>query len=480
MKLSANQRVALKRAIRRYPPYIADRKAGTCTDCAIWTVEQLAAYATREGFQVTSTEILLPTADTVPVQEPDPMSKSAAAARAFENEPITDTAPSMFPAADAGRDEAVAKADTDAMVRRVLAPMGSGDMAGFQRELNRLAKLAATPEVKTIEKTVERVVEKPVEVERVVERVVERIVEVTAPPPGCRPAHMPSVIGEVTLEGVKLDQYDAPDAPTVDAHYVWPAGSRVGLSKLRRGQVIFLTGPAGTGKTSFGEQVAARTGRPFVRISCHQDTSAASIMGGFLPDGQGGFRWSDGVLLKAIRRPGTVVLIDEPSAARPDAMMVLQGVLEPGGGVTVDETGERVRVAPGVSFILADNTNGTGDTTGSYEGTRRMNRATLDRCAATLVVDYLPAEAEVGVIVARAGVSKPVAEKLVAYAALTREDAGKGVVSHGVGLRRLLAWAESIADGITPREGWQTSVINTAAHDDVERLSQLYAIAFGK
>ena len=302
--------------------------------------------------------------------------------------------------------------------------------------------------------------------------------EVDAPPAGCRPAHVPSVTGKAMVEGVTLDTYDAPDAPGADAHYQWPAGTKAGLSKVARGQVVFLTGPAGTGKTSWAEQVAARTGRPFVRISCHQDTSASALLGGFMSDGQGGFRWNDGVLLKAIRRPGTVVLIDEPSAARPDAMMILQGVLEPRGSVTVDETGEKVRVAPGVSFVLADNTNGTGDVTGAYEGTRRMNRATLDRCAATLVIDYLPPAVEAKVITARTGLASHLADKLVGYANLTRQEVSRGALTHGVGLRRLLAWAECIVDGIPAKEGWAVSILNTAAHDDRTKLDQLYVVAF--
>lgn len=472
MKLSPQLRVALKRAIRKWPPYQAARAADRISDCATWTVERLADYASSHGITITATGVSLPTTEFFPVQNSGEttMARSAAAA-AFASDPLP-------PEVDAGRDAAVQKGDADALVRQVLAPMGSGDMAGFQRQLQRLAALASTPEVKTVEKIVEVEVEKIVEVERVVDRVIERIVEVDASPAGCRPSHIPSVIGTTEVEGVQLDKFDAPDAPTIDPHYVWPAGTRVGLSKVKRGQVTFLTGPAGTGKTTWAEQVAALTGRPFVRISCHSDTTAGTLVGGFVSDGQGGFRWGDGILLKAIRRPGTVVLIDEPSAARPDAMMILQGVLEPRGGVTVDETGERVRVARGVSFVLADNTNGTGDVTGAYEGTRRMNRATLDRCAATLVIDYLPADREAQVIVNRAGVSQTIADKLVNYANLTRQDAAKGTVTHGVGLRRLLAWAESIADGIPAREGFETSVLNTAAHDDKERLQQIYVIAF--
>lgn len=453
MKLSPQQRSALKSLVRKHPDYQAAKAANG--DVSLWPVQLLVGFAKQWGLAI-------------------PNDAPQGAAETFASEPLDNeldketTTMSAAPSTSA----------VETLVKSVLAPMGQGDLAAFNAELRSLASKALTP--REVVKEVERVVEKPVEVikEVIVEKVVERIVEVDAPPAGCRPTHIPKVTGHSTLEGVKLDQYDAPDAPTVDAHYQWPAGTKAGLSKIARGQVVFLTGPAGTGKTTWAEQVAAHTARPFMRISCHQDTSASALLGGYVSDGQGGFRWNDGILLKAIRRPGTVVLIDEPSAARPDAMMILQGILEPNGSVTVDETGERVRVAPGVSFVLADNTNGTGDVTGAYEGTRRMNRATLDRCAATLVIDYLPPNVEASVITARTGLAPQHAAKLVAYANLTRQEVSKGSLTHAVGLRRLLAWAECIVDGIPAKEGWTVSILNTAAHDDRTKLDQLYLVAF--
>jgi MoxR-like ATPase len=140
----------------------------------------------------------------------------------------------------------------------------------------------------------------------------------------------------------------------------------------------------------------------------------------------------------------------------------------------VAETGEVIPVAPDVVFLLADNTNGTGDVTGQYEATRRLNRATLDRCAVFVAFDYLDPAQETAVIAARSGLSKKAAAMLAKFAALTRQKAQGGDVSHGIGLRRLMALAECLAIGTDPSVAFQLSVIEGAPYDDKEPLRQLW------
>lgn len=378
------------------------------------------------------------------------------------------------PTPSAAPDPAAIDAATAATKTELMAAFATGDPAEFHGRVRKLVADSLKPAA-----VVEKVVEVPVEkiVEKIVE--IERLVEVQAPPAGCRPHHMPVVVSSTKIEGVEMPVFDAPDAPTPDAEYIWPAGTSYALSKVKRGQPVFLFGPAGTGKTSWARQIAAVSKRPFVRISFHQDTSAAAIVGGRVPDGTGAFPWTDAVLLRAIRRPGTIVCLDEISAARPDAVMVLQGVLEPGGGLTVDETGEHVRVAPNVVFVMCDNTNGRGDTSGVYEGTRRMNGATLDRPTATLRIDYLEPEREAELLVAKTKIDDHTATLIAQFAALTRQEADKGLVTHGVGLRRLLAIAEGIADGAKPLDAVTYSLLQGASPEDAPRFEALWKTVVG-
>lgn len=364
------------------------------------------------------------------------------------------------------------EAQAETIVQGLLQKFASGDPMGFNTGLRSLAAASLTPAVVEIEKIIEKVVER--------EKLVT--VELSADP-HLRPAHVPQPTDKRVsfFKGspVTLAVWDAPDAPAVDDYYIWPRGTLSALSKINRGLPGLLTGPAGTGKTSFAEQVAARTSRPFVRISCHEQTDGPTLVGQIVPDGKGSVRWMDGQLTKAIRRPGTVILIDEPSTARPGAMMALQAVLEPNGALHIEQTGECVKVAPGVVFILADNTNGSGDTTGAYEGTRRMNRATLDRMSYVLPIDYLNPAQEIALLHKRTSLDTSRCADLVKYANDARKKAGEGAMTHGLGFRRLFSFALALVDTVPADEAFETTILAGAPGDDQEALSQLAKLHFG-
>jgi MoxR-like ATPase len=313
---------------------------------------------------------------------------------------------------------------------------------------------------------------------------------ITAIDPSKIKGQVPQIIGRKTAQeaGIQtmhvnatrtaLDVYDAADAPAIDANYVWPDETGPALAQMARGRNVMFYGPAGTGKTTFAKQVAAHFGRPFVRISCDDQTEASTLVGMTVPDGAGGVKWQDGQLAAAIRRPGTIILVDEPSVARPGALFVLQAVMDADRSLHVAETGEVIPVAPGVLIVLADNTNGTGDTSGAYEATRRMNRATLDRLGVTVRLDYLTPDREAAVLRDATGCDRKVASTLATFAKATREGADAGTVSHGIGLRRLMALAELITDGVTPAMAFQLSCLETAPYDDREPLRQMWLAQF--
>ncbi|HET6789706.1 MAG TPA: AAA family ATPase, partial [Aquabacterium sp.] len=63
---------------------------------------------------------------------------------------------------------------------------------------------------------------------------------------------------------------------------------------------LLIKGPTGCGKTRFVEHMAARLGRPLFTVSCHDDLSAADLVGRHLI-GQGDTVWVDGPLTRAVR-----------------------------------------------------------------------------------------------------------------------------------------------------------------------------------
>jgi MoxR-like ATPase len=277
----------------------------------------------------------------------------------------------------------------------------------------------------------------------------------------------------------RLPVYDSALALPIDPDYVWTLGTAAMLAAIARGRNLFCVGPAGTGKTSWAEQFSARYGREFIRISCTAHTEAPVLVGMTLGKNEKHEPvWLDGQLARAIRKPGAVILIDEATTASAGAMMVFQAVLDDARKLYVQDTGEVIEVAPDVVFIVADNTNGTGDRTGQYESTRILNRATLDRLSQTIVFDYLDEVTEAKLLAKRTKCSAKLAAQLVKFASLTRTKATEGVLRNPIGFRRLRALAEAMTDGAGAEYAFAVCLLNGATHTDAERLRQMWEADF--
>lgn len=283
------------------------------------------------------------------------------------------------------------------------------------------------------------------------------------------------------LFGVNSDRtchvWNSAEAPAIDPDYHWPNDETIAiLSALARGCHPWLYGPPGTGKTTMAEQFAARLGRPFRLISCDDTTEAPELVGMRGPH-EGTTVWLDGILTSAMRLPGCIILLDEPTIARAGAIMVMQNILQ-NRAYFIKETGERVACAPGVLFIAADNTNGTGNGAAhGFEDTRRMNAAFLDRFAIKVSLDWLAPDTESAVLIQRTGCTPALAKLLVDAAIVTRTNAANGKLNVALGLRRLMAWAGQLTDGTPARKAFEYAVLNGAPDEDREVLEQLCLLA---
>jgi cobaltochelatase CobS len=289
------------------------------------------------------------------------------------------------------------------------------------------------------------------------------------------------VKGALGARVTKLWDGTHPDTPKVNVRYIWPQPqTAIALTQIARGRNAFLYGPPGTGKTEWAMQLAARTGRPFALISCDSATDAPTLVGMTIPSADGAVAWQDGQLTRAIQTPGCVVLIDEPSLARPGALFVMQNVLA-NRVLYVGETGRRVKVAEGVIFVAGDNTNGTGG--GARRGftdTNKLNLAFLDRFGVRVKFDYMPADQERDIIVSYTGCTPELATLLIAAAATTRAAAEGQQLTAGIGLRRLLSWAELLTDGVEAEDAFVSAVLNCAEEQDREALRQQCLLAYDK
>ena len=254
--------------------------------------------------------------------------------------------------------------------------------------------------------------------------------------------------------------WNDPLAPRPDAGYVMD-GARMylGASAFEAGETVWFAGPAGAGKTTMAKEYAALTGRGFVRIGFNHSTEMIDLIGQPEPqpaNENGGVKmvWRDGVFTRAIRRAGTVILLDELTGAPPGTSMAFQTILDE-RQLTLP-TGEVVNFADGVVVAIADNTAGYGDESGVYAGTQAANGALVDRAARLVPVDYMSAMLEAEALQRRTGAPQAACIRLADFASKVRTvQAQNKSDSRPFSIRRLIAFANAThRDLMDVNEAW--------------------------
>ena len=90
-----------------------------------------------------------------------------------------------------------------------------------------------------------------------------------------------------------------------DAPFYQPVSRECELFEMAyaNGLPLLLKGPTGCGKTRFVEHMAAKLDKPLYTVACHDDLSAADLIGRHLLKG-GETVWVDGPLTRAVREGG--------------------------------------------------------------------------------------------------------------------------------------------------------------------------------
>lgn len=114
-----------------------------------------------------------------------------------------------------------------------------------------------------------------------------------------------------------------PDTPNLDIPYYQAGGNEVEVFEhaWRNRLPLLIKGPTGCGKTRFIAHMAARLGLPLYTVACHDDLTAADLVGRHLI-GDGKTVWCDGPLTRAVREGG-ICYLDEVVEARKDTTVVL-------------------------------------------------------------------------------------------------------------------------------------------------------------
>src|SRR3546814_652154 len=143
--------------------------------------------------------------------------------------------------------------------------------------------------------------------------------------------------------------------------------------------------------------------------------------------------FQEGLLPWALQTP-TGLVFDEYDAGRPDVMFVIQRVLETEGKLTLLDQNRVIRPNPWFRLFATTNTVGLGDTTGLYHGTQQINQAQMDRWNIVVTLNYLPAETEARIVLAKSGEydhegGRQEVERMIKVADLTRQGFINGDIS---------------------------------------------------
>ena len=233
---------------------------------------------------------------------------------------------------------------------------------------------------------------------------------------------------------------------------------------FRKQLPLLIKGPTGCGKTRFVQYMAARLKRPLYTVACHDDLTAADLVGRHLI-GDSGTYWSDGPLTRAVRE-GAICYLDEVVEARKDTTVVLHPLTDDRRMLPLERTGEILRAPPEFMLVVSYNP-------GYQNLLKGMKPSTRQRFVA-LSFDFPEPALETEVLIGESGIDRPMAQRLVQLAGSLRALKDHDL-EEGASTRLLVYAATLISSGMTFRDACQAALVEPLT-DDEETLAALLEV----
>ena len=257
-----------------------------------------------------------------------------------------------------------------------------------------------------------------------------------------------------------------------DAPFYLPQGDEcdVFLAAAARELPILLKGPTGCGKTRFVAAMAHRLGRPLYTVACHDDLSAADLIGRYLLKG-GETVWIDGPLTRAVRE-GAICYLDEVVEARKDVTVVLHPLTDDRRILPIDRTGEELAAAPGFMLVASYNPG--------YQNILKTLKPSTRQRFLSVEFDFPAAAHEIAVVARESGLDEARVKPLVRLAGKLRDLRGQDL-EEGVSTRLVIYAATLIREGMAVDRAILAAMIEPLTDDaDVKRgLLDLVTAIFG-
>lgn len=257
-----------------------------------------------------------------------------------------------------------------------------------------------------------------------------------------------------------------------DAPFYLPQGDECDIfaAAYRNCLPVLLKGPTGCGKTRFVAHMAARLGRPLYTVACHDDLSAADLIGRYLLKG-GETVWVDGPLTRAVRE-GAICYLDEVVEARKDVTVVLHPLTDDRRILPIDRTGEELEAAPGFMLVASYNPG--------YQNILKTLKPSTRQRFVSLDFSFPKPEHEIPVVVRESGLAEDRVKPLVRLANKFRALKGQDL-EEGTSTRLVVYAATLIAQGMAPDRAIRAAMIEPLTDDEDTRrgLLDLVTAVFG-
>ena len=252
-----------------------------------------------------------------------------------------------------------------------------------------------------------------------------------------------------------------------------PQGNEVKLFEYAyRNQLpVLIKGPTGCGKTRFINYMAARLGRPVYTVACHDDLTAADLVGRHLI-GDGATYWNDGPLTRAVRE-GAICYLDEVVEARKDTTVVLHPLSDDRRILPIERTGEMLHAPAEFMLVVSYNPG--------YQNLLKGMKPSTRQRFVSMRFDFPNTELECDILVRETGIDASMARQLVNLAhslrALKDHD-----LEESASTRLLVYTARLIRDGFNVLEACRAALVEPLSDDEttVDALMEVVRASLGE
>jgi len=233
---------------------------------------------------------------------------------------------------------------------------------------------------------------------------------------------------------------------------------------------LLIKGPTGCGKTRFIQHMAAKLGRKLYTVACHDDLTAADLVGRHLiADGE--TYWQDGPLTKAVRE-GAICYLDEVVEARKDTTVILHPLSDDRRILPIERTGELLEAPKDFMLIVSYNPG--------YQNLLKGMKPSTRQRFISMRFDYPDVATETTIIQNETKIDDKTATQLIELAhalrALKDHDLEESAST------RLLVYAATLINaGFAPIDACRAAIIEPLTDDEetVEALMEVVRAKIG-